>query len=162
MIVVVMGVAGSGKTTIGTLLAESLGCEFLDADSLHTLASIDQMSRGVPLSDVERGPWLAAIRVRLVEAAGRGQSLIVACSALTQAYRDYLADGLLIDWVYLRGSENLIRARLERRAGHFAKAELLASQVETLEEPASAIVADITMPPHDVVREILSRLPSAP
>lgn len=158
MIVVIMGVTGSGKTTVGTMLAEALQCEFLDGDALHPAANIERMTRGVALTDAHRAPWLAAIRARLLDAAHRDESLVVACSALRQSYRDYLADGIPITWVYLKGAEELIRSRLEHRIGHFAKAELLESQVAALEEPSDAIVADVAMPATEIVERILSRL----
>ena len=158
MIVVVMGVAGSGKTTIGRMLADALRCPFLDGDSLHPATNIDAMRRGVPLTDADRMPWLAAIRDRMLEAHQRDESLVVACSALRQSYRTYLADGLTIIWVYLRGAADLLGSRLELRRGHFLKSELLASQLETLEEPGDAIVADIGLPPEDIVRQVLDAL----
>lgn len=158
MIILIMGVAGSGKTTIGTMLADALQCEFLDGDTLHPPANIERMTSGMALTDADRAPWLAAIRERLLDAARRGESLVVACSALRQSYRDYLGDGITITWVYLKGAEELIQSRLERRTGHFAKAELLASQVAALEEPSEAIVIDTALPPGVIVEQILSHL----
>ena len=158
MIIVIMGVAGSGKTTIGTMLADALGCSFLDGDTLHPAENIERMARGVALTDDDRAPWLAGIRARLLDAAHRGESLVVACSALRESYRDYLASGISVTWVYLKGDEELLESRLARRTGHFAKADLLASQVAALEEPTDAIVADIAMPPAVIVEHIMSRL----
>ena len=158
MILVVMGVAGSGKSTVGTLLADALGCSFLDGDSLHSPASVERMRLGVPLSDDERAPWLGAIRARMVEASVRGEPLVVACSALREVHRRYLSDGLPVTWVHLDGPEHLIRERLRRRTGHFFKADLLPSQLDALEVPADAIVADIALPPERIVEEILSKL----
>ena len=157
-LVVVMGVAGSGKSTIGPLLANALGCAFLEGDELHPAANIEKMSRGEPLTDADRAPWLAAIRARLLEAFQRGDSMVVACSALKRSYRLELGRGLPLVWVHLRGSEALIRARLERRAGHFMKPGMLASQMEALEMPADAIVADIALPPRAVVEQIVTSL----
>ena len=159
MIIVVMGVSGSGKTTIGTMLAAALHCTFLEGDTLHSAGNIERMSRGVALTDVDRAPWLAAIRARMLEALGRNEALVVACSALKESYRDYLADGIPINWVYLKGDERLLESRLEQRIGHFAKPDLLASQVAVLEEPTDAIVVDIAMPPEKIVKQVMSRLP---
>lgn len=159
MMVVVMGVAGSGKTTIGTMLAHALGCSFLDADSLHTAQSIEDMTRGIPLDDTRRGPWLAAIRARMIAAHEQQRRLVVACSALKESYREFLADGLPTTWVYLQGPEDLIRSRLENRMNHFASADLLASQVDVLEEPDDAIVVDISESPTVIVDRILAKLP---
>lgn len=158
-IVVLMGVAGSGKTSIGTRLAESLGCPFLDGDSLHSVANVEKMSRGIPLNDASRAPWLAAIRARLSEAAERGTSIVVACSALRESYRRFLEDGLPVTWVYLKGTADVIRSRVEQRTNHFMGADMLTSQFEALEEPSNAIVVDITPTPAEIVNQIIARLP---
>jgi gluconokinase len=153
-----MGVAGSGKSSIGQLLASELRCEFLDGDSLHPLANIHKMTVGIPLTDADRVPWLAAIHARIVESFERGRNLVVACSALRQRYRETLANGVSITWVYLKGSEEVIRARLLERQHHFMKAEMLASQFADLEEPTDAIVIDVEMPPSVAAREVLGAL----
>ena len=158
MIVVVIGVAGSGKSTIGSRLARALGCQFLEGDTLHPPANIEKMSRGIPLDDNDRGPWLSEIHARIVEAYRRGSSLVVACSALKQKYRDTLERGVAITWVYLKGSTDLLRARLQQRTSHFMKAEMLEGQVAALEEPSNVIVIDITASPDDIVTRILWRL----
>jgi gluconokinase len=159
MIIAIIGVAGSGKTTIGSLLANAMNCPFLDGDSLHSRASIYKMSRGIPLTDVDRAQWLAAIHARLVDRFGRGKDLVVGCSALKQRYRTVLAEGVPITWVYLKGSMELIRARLTRRSSHFMKADMLASQFDALEEPSDALVVDVSEPPRVIVERILSQLP---
>ena len=158
MIVVVMGVAGSGKTTVGALLAEALSCPFLDGDSLHPGANVEKMTRGTPLTTTDRAPWLEAIHARLLDACSRGQSLVAACSALQQSSRTILARGVPISWVYLTGSLDLIRARLQQRTGHFMKEDMLASQVAALEEPSDAIVADISQSPRALVEQVLIAL----
>src|SRR3978361_1253443 len=112
MIVAVMGVSGSGKTTIATALAAALGCTFLEADSFHPQANIAKMSEGIPLSDADRAPWLKDLHERLLAAHKQGESLVLACSALKQSYRDELAQGLTIRWIYLKGSPELIASRL--------------------------------------------------
>ena len=162
MIVVVMGVAGSGKTTIGTMLADALHCAFLDADSLHPDSNIEAMEQGRPLTDADRAPWLAAIHARLLDVFRRGDSLVVACSALKKMYRQVLGHGMRITWVYLKGDASLIRSRLDRRTNHFMSSDLLASQFRELEEPSEAIVADVSMPPDAIVSRILSELRQKP
>ncbi len=158
MIIVVMGVAGAGKSTLGQLLASELRCEFLDGDSLHPPANIQKMTIGIPLTDADRAPWLAAIHAHIVESFERAQNLVVACSALKQSYRDTLADGVSITWVYLKGSEQVIRARLLERQHHFFKAQMLVSQFADLEEPANAIVIDVEIAPSVAVRQIVDAL----
>ena len=161
MIIVIMGVAGAGKSTVGQLLATELRCEFLDGDSLHSAASIEKMTHGIPLTDADRAPWLAAIHARIVESFQRGEDLVVACSTLKQRYRDTLDRGVAIIWVYLKGSEEVIRARLQGRQHHFMKAQMLASQFADLEEPADAIVIDVAVAPAVAVGEIVSAVSPA-
>jgi len=158
MIIVVMGVAGAGKSTVGQMLAAELRSEFLDGDGLHPPANVQKMTLGIPLTDADRAPWLAAIHARIVESFDRGRNLVVACSALKQRYRETLADGVSITWVHLKGSADVIRARLLERQHHFFKAQMLASQFADLEEPADAIVIDVTIAPSVAVRQILDAL----
>ena len=153
-----MGVAGSGKTTIGELLSARLRCTFLDGDSFHPTANIEKMSRGIPLTDEDRAPWLAAIHARIVEAFRRSEQLVIACSALKQRYRDALAREVAITWVYLKGSAEMILGRLQTRSHHFMKAAMLASQIADLEEPKDAIVIDISAAPAVAVQQIVSEL----
>ena len=157
-IVVLMGVAGSGKTTVGTLLADAMHCAFLEGDALHSATNIEKMSHGIPLTDADRAPWLAAIHTRLLESFRRGQSLVVGCSALKRSYRTVLAEGIPITWVYLKGSPALIRSRLRHRTGHYMKADMLASQFEALEEPSDALVVDVSQSPGAIVEHILAEL----
>ena len=158
MIIVLMGVAGSGKTTVGTMLAETMKCSFLEGDSLHSKENIDKMSHGIPLTDADRAPWLAAIHARIVEVFERGLDLVVGCSALKQQYRRRLAKDVPITWVYLKGSPALIRARLQHRPSHFMKADMLASQFEALDEPSDALVVDISASPGTIVKQIVSHV----
>ncbi len=158
MVIVVIGVAGSGKTTVGTMLAAAMKCPFLEGDSLHPKENIDKMSRGIPLTDSDRGPWLSAIHARILDYFQHGQDLVVGCSALKQEYRWLLAKGVPITWVYLRGSPALIRSRLRHRSNHFMKDDLLASQFDSLEEPDDALVIDVSAPPSVIVEHILSQL----
>jgi gluconokinase len=161
MIVVVIGVSGSGKSTIGTRLAQAMGCQFLEGDTLHSPANIDKMSRGIPLNDDDRRPWLSEIHARIVDASRRGVDLVVACSALKQEYRQTLERGVPLTWVYLKGSEALFRSRLQQRTSHFMKADMLASQFDALEEPSNAIVIDAAAPPDVIVERILRQLSRA-
>jgi gluconokinase len=158
VIVVVMGVAGSGKTTIGQLLADAIPCAFLEGDSLHPRASVEKMSRGIPLTDADRAPWLAAIHAYMVDVYNRGDSIVVGCSALKQSYRTVLADGLPVTWVFLKGGQDLIQSRMLGRAGHFMKANMLDSQFEALEEPPDTLVVDVSQSPDTIVERILSAL----
>jgi gluconokinase len=140
------------------MLAETLGCAFLDADSLHPEANIEKMRHGIPLADEDRRPWLAAVHAGIRESFGRAQDLVVACSALKEQYRAVLADGVPITWIYLKGPETLFRSRLRDREGHFVPVALLDSQFGALEEPSGAIVVDAAMPVAEIVRHILPRL----
>jgi gluconokinase len=158
MIVVVIGVSGSGKSTIGTALARAIGCQFLEGDTLHSQANIDKMSRGIPLDDDDREPWLAEVHKRMADASGRGMDLVVACSALKQAYRQTLERGLELKWVYLKGSHALFRSRLQQRTAHFMKANMLESQFDALEEPSNAIIVDAASSPEVIVERILQQI----
>ena len=159
MVVIVMGVTGAGKTTIGRRLAASLGWEFHDGDELHTEASKRKMHRGIALDDADRAPWLSAIR-KLIEAMlSEGRNGVVACSALKQSYRDEIVvDPNSVKVVYLKGSEELIAERLRNRVGHFMNPALLQSQFDTLEPPRDAIVVDVSAAPRAIVDEIRARL----
>jgi gluconokinase len=160
-IVVVMGVAGSGKTTVGMMVADAMHCAFLEGDSLHSATNVEKMSRGIPLTDADREPWLAAIHARLLDAYRHRQSLVVGCSALKQSYRTVLADGVPLTWVYLKGSPALIRSRLQHRTGHYMKADMLATQFEALEEPSDALTVDVSQSPGTIVERILVGLRAA-
>ena len=133
-------------------------CAFLEGDSLHSKTNIENMSHGIPLTDADRAPWLSAIHARILEAFERGQDLVVACSALKQQYRKLLAKNVPITWVYLKGPPALIRARLRHRPNHFMKTDMLASQFEALDEPADALVVDVSAPPKGIVEHILSHV----
>jgi len=155
MIIVIMGVAGAGKSTVAEMLAAELDCKFLDADTLHSPDNIQKMTLGIALTDADRAPWLAAIHARIVASFQRGEGLVVACSALKQRYRETLAAGVRVAWVYLKGTEEAILARLLQRQHHFMKAQMLASQFADLEEPTDAIVIDVAIEPVLAVRQVL-------
>lgn len=158
MITIVMGVSGSGKSTIGADLAARLGQPFVDGDHLHPQANRDKMAQGIPLDDTDRQPWLAAIVAEMDRHRRDGGSLVLACSALKRRYRDFLRDGHDdVKFVYLRGSREVLAERLGHRAGHFFDPALLDSQLATLEEPneAEAMRVDIGKPPAELVECII-------
>jgi gluconokinase len=159
MVVILMGVSGSGKTTIGRMLARALKWEFRDADDLHPPANRARMRSGVALTDEDRGPWLVAVHTLIAGFAKRGVDAVVACSALKAAYRTTLAAGVHdVKFVLLDGSEDLIARRLAARRGHFFDPALLHSQFATLEPPTAAIVVDITPTPAAIVAAICAAL----
>ena len=159
MVIVLMGVAGSGKTTIGMLLARRLRWPFHDGDDLHPAANRDKMHRGLPLTDQDRRPWLQAVRALIQHCVNDNDNVIVACSALKRSYRDeIIVDPAAVKLVYLKGSSSLINERLAQRHGHFFNPNLLESQFAALEEPSDAIVEDVSRRADAVVNSIVARL----
>jgi len=154
MIVIVMGVVGAGKTTIGKLLAAQLGWEFADADDFHPPANVEKIRNGIPLDDKDREPWLDRLRAAIVEWIAGRRNVVLACSALKSSYRAKLDAGPEVRFVYLKGSANLIADRLRARHGHFAGEAILASQLADLEEPESALTVQISGTPERIVAEI--------
>ena len=146
-----MGVAGVGKTTVGRLLAEGYGWPFFDADDFHSPESKDKMRQGLGLTDADREPWLAALRAKIDELRGASRSAVFACSALKEAYREHLQAGPDVRFVYLKGSFELVQARIEARAGHYAGASLLRSQFEALEEPKGIPAIDAALTPQGML-----------
>ena len=154
-----MGVSGSGKTTIGKMLAAALKWRFYDADALHSAANREKMRRGIPLTDSARLPWLRRVRRVIEKCVAAGTGAVVACSALKQSYREILmVDAGEVRIVYLKGSAELIARRLADRKGHFMPADLLPSQFAALEEPRDAIAVDISGTPEQVVNAIRAAL----
>ena len=163
MMVVLMGVSGCGKTTVGLVLAERTGWRLYDADEFHSAASIEKMRSGIALEDADRWPWLDRMNAMLVEKQAQGESVLLACSALKQKYRDRLAKNCPhLQWVYLKGDFDLIRRRLEARKNHYMKAGMLESQFAALEEPRGAVVVDIDAEPDVIADLILRRLQASP
>lgn len=159
MVVILMGVSGAGKTTIGLRLAERLSWAFHDADDLHTPENVRKMERGQALDDEDRQPWLEALQRLIDGLLDAGESAVIACSALKQQYRDLLVrDEDEVRLVYLKGSYELIEQRMAARKGHFFEAGLLATQFAALEEPDGALVVDIALAPDEVVETIVEGL----
>jgi len=150
-----MGVAGSGKSTVGRLLAQKLGWDYFEADDFHPPENVAKMSRAEPLTDDDRAPWLAAIRRRMERCAADAKPGVFTCSALKHAYRRVLTDGLLgVGTVHLAGDPATIAARISARQGHFMKTALVRSQFEALEPPENALTLDIRHPPEQLVAAI--------
>jgi gluconokinase len=158
MIVIVMGVVGAGKTTVGRLLADEMGWKFADADDYHPAANIEKIRNGIPLTDADRKPWLDRLRGAINGWIADGRDAVLACSALKRIYRQELQAGPEVRFVYLKGRPELIAERLRARHGHFANEQILASQISDLEEPEDAVVVDIASSPPEMVRQIRQRL----
>lgn len=155
MVIIVMGVTGSGKTTVGQRLAEALGWRFHDADDFHPAANKAKMHAGTPLTDEDRWPWLQALRDVIEQALADQAGAVVTCSALKRAYRDVLSGGLSnVYYVHLTGDPGVLAARLASRHGHFMNPALLDSQIATLEAPADAIDVDVALTPDQQVAEV--------
>lgn len=158
---VMMGVSGCGKTTVGRALAEKLDCPFYDGDDFHPPENVAKMAGGMPLNDEDRYPWLAILHNLLAEHVGRGETIVIACSALKKIYRDQLHGDLQgVQFVYLVGSFDLIWQRMEAREGHYMKAEMLQSQFDVLETPEKdeALAVSIEESPSEIVNYILTRV----
>jgi gluconokinase len=158
MIVIVMGVVGSGKTTVGRLLAEQLGWGFADADDFHSASNVEKIRRGIALDDDDRRPWLESLRAAINGWIAEKRNFVLACSALKRSYRRELSVGPDVQFVYLKGSAELIAQRLRSRHGHFAGEQILASQFADLEEPEDAVTVEIAMTPEQIVSEIREKL----
>jgi len=153
MIVIVMGVTGSGKTTVGSLLAQELGWQFADGDNFHPAANVEKMRRGIPLTDADRAPWLRAIRDAIQGWIAQHRNVILACSSLKRSYRTELQVDPEVKFVYLKGSRELIAKRLHARHGHFATEAILDGQFADLEEPEDAIIVGISGSPEVSAQE---------
>jgi gluconokinase len=161
MIVILMGVAGSGKTTVGQALAAATGWEFSDADLFHSAAALEKMGRGEPLTEADRTPWLETMQNAIARWLQEDKNVILACSALKSSYRQILGgDDPRVKFIYLKGSYDLIQQRLRDRVGHFMKADLLPSQFDTLEEPTAtqAFYVDISQSLEAIIHDITNFL----
>ena len=161
MVVIIFGVSGAGKTTIGQLLAEELGWRFYEADDFHSQANIDKMRQGVPLTDEDRWPWLKNLRELIKRCPAASENAVLACSGLKEAYRRGLQVNADVKLVFLRGDYELIANQLRQRRGHFMNPALLQSQFADLEEPQpgeGAVVIELGRNPRELVQEIKSKL----
>lgn len=159
MFIILMGVAGSGKTTIGRQLAQRLTCAFYDGDDYHPPANVAKMAAGIPLTDDDRAGWLAALADIIRAGLARGDDGVMACSALKEKYRAVLrVDATRVKFFYLHGSYDLIAQRLAQRSGHYMKPAMLQSQFDALEEPIDVPWLDVTLPPDEIVRRIMDSL----
>ncbi len=159
MVVVVMGVAGSGKSTVGALIAQGLGADFAEGDRFHPAANIAKMSAGQPLDDADRLPWLEAMAAAIRDWRQAPRPTVLACSALKQSYRDLLRGGAdEVRFVHLRATRAQVESRMATRRGHFMPSSLIASQFATLEEPGDAIALDVADPPEAIAQAALRRL----
>jgi gluconokinase len=162
MVIVLMGVSGTGKTAVGTRLARALGGEFVEGDDYHPPANVAKMRSGTPLDDADRQPWLETLSREIGTWLDAGKTVVLACSALKQRYRDILKAGRAgVRFVHLEGDKDLIRSRLAGRRGHYMPASLLDSQFAALEEPTEAITVGIEGTPDAIVAEIVAALGAA-
>jgi gluconokinase len=155
---IVMGVSGCGKTSVGQLLAQSLGWDFYDADDFHPPENVSKMADGIPLTDSDRAPWLASLHNLISSSLRADRPGVLACSALKKRYRDRLIGNQEgVQWVHLKGSYETIWSRMEKRNDHYMKPHMLKSQFEALEEPVDALTIDIALPIDEIVMIILNQ-----
>lgn len=158
MIILITGVTGSGKSTIGRLLAAQLQWKFYEGDDFHPSVNIEKLKRGAPLDDEDRLPWLTAIRETIRAAIDQGEDAVIACSALKESYRRMLRINADVVLIHLQANSELIDERLKHRTGHFMNPALIRSQFETLEQPEAALQIDASLAPREIVRTIRDRL----
>ena len=154
-----MGVSGSGKTTLGKAPAQKPGWDFFDADDYHPPENIAKMTTGIPLSDSDRAPWLAALHDLISSSLKQNKSGVLACSALKERYRQQLMNGSDgVQLVYLKGSYDLIWSRMETRPDHYMKPQMLHSQFDALEEPSNALTVDISLSVEEIVQFVIQQI----
>jgi len=161
VIIIIFGVSGAGKTTVGKLLARELGCQFIEADDFHPAANIEKMRSGHPLTDEDRSPWLERLRHQIEASLAATENAVLACSALKRAYRDRLRVSEAVRFVFLRGDYVLVEKQLRRRHGHFMNPALLQSQFDDLEEPRpdeNVLTVELGRKPQEIVEEIEAKL----
>ena len=158
MVILLMGVSGAGKTTIGQLLASQLTWDFVDGDDYHSPENVEKMRSGIPLTDADRAPWLERLRTLIATWIAAGKNKVLACSALKQSYREQLQVSPEVQVVYLKGTPEVLRQRLRARTGHFMTERMLESQLTALDPPEDAVVVDVDRSPEEIVSEIQSRL----
>jgi gluconokinase len=159
--IIVFGVSGTGKTTVGKLLARELGWQFFEADDFHPTANVEKMRSGHPLTDEDRWPWLDCLRKQIAQSLSNGENAVLACSALKRAYRDRLRVSDEVKFVFLRGDYALVEKQLRSRRGHFMNAALLQSQFDDLQEPQAdehALTVALGRAPEEIVEEIEANL----
>jgi gluconokinase len=158
VVIILMGVSGAGKTTVGQLLASQLKWHFADADDYHSAANIEKMRQGIPLTDADRAPWLETLHVLIANWIAARKNAVLACSALKRAYREELQIAPEVRFVYLKAPAQLLHQRLRARHGHYMTDRMLDSQLETLEEPEAALTINVDCAPDEIVNEIRARL----
>jgi len=157
--IIVMGVSGSGKTSVGKVLAEHLKWDFYDADDFHPPENVAKMAIGIPLDDSDRAPWLAALHDLISSSLKQNKSGVLACSALKERYRQQLMNGSDgVQLVYLKGSYDLIWSRMETRSDHYMKPQMLHSQFDALEEPSNALTVDISLSVEEIVQFVIQQI----
>jgi gluconokinase len=155
---VLVGVTGSGKSSVGQLLAAQLGWRLIEADDFHPQTNIEKLTQGVPLTDADRIPWLEIVKEAILKVLSQGENAVIACSALKKSYRDMLRISSEVKFVYLKANVPLIQARLQKRRHHFMNPALITSQFDTLDEPKRALRIDAGLPLHEIVERIRNGL----
>jgi gluconokinase len=159
VVILLMGVSGAGKTTVGQLLASGLGWDFVDGDDYHSPVNVEKMRNGIPLTDADREPWLETLRALIAGWIASGKNAVLACSALKRVYREKLQVAPEVRIVFLKGTPQLLQQRLRTRQGHYMSERMLASQLAALEEPKDALTIEIDRSLTEIVSEIRAKLP---